>query len=168
MIGQNCTYPNITKPPFGYKFELKSCESQVNFYARYQCMIPDLMRCNLPCPGQCSEKESTLEYCVIRWTCHWRLIQDTNPTTTTLPPPKSETGLTSTLIAIITTIIIIVSFAVIFFLWYFIFKRRYGPLRDEEAVSYQHRECEEISFNMRRSLTSLAQCLSSPELCPTF
>ena len=167
LIGRNCTYPT---PPNGYIYELKSCPSHVNFEPRYQCLVPDIMRCNEPCPGLCTAKQSTLEYCIITWTCHWRLIQDTNPTTTTLPP-RSDTGLTtSTWIGIIATITI-VTLAVIFVLiWYFVFKPRYGPLRDEENfnVTYQHRECEEISFNMSRSLTSLAQCLSSPELCPTF
>ena len=161
LIGLNCSLPNTMDPPAGFQFVLKSCPSQVHFNARYLCRIPDLSRCDLPCPGQCSENESTVEYCIISWTCHWKLIQDTNPTTTTLRPPKSETGLSSTWIAIITFIIILVSVAVIFFLWYF-FKKSNDPLIQEEAVSYHHSECEEISFNCRRSIISLAQSLSSP------
>ena len=153
LIGSNCSFPNTMDPPAGFKFVLKSCPSQVHFDANYLCRIPDLMRCNLPCPGKCSENESTLQYCIISWTCHWKLIQDTNHITTT--------GLSSTWIAIITSIIILVSVAVIFFLWYF-FKKRYRHLREEEAVSYHHSECEEISFNCRRSIISLAQSLSSP------
>ena len=142
-IGLNCSFPNTMDPPAGFQFVLKSCPSQVHFDANYLCRIPDLSRCDLPCPGKCSENESTLQYCIISWTCHWKLIQDTNPITTT--------GLSSTWIAIITSIIILVSVAVIFFLWYF-FKKRYRPLREEEAVSYHHSECEEISVNISRSL----------------
>ena len=160
-IGLNCSFPNTMDPPAGFQFVLKSCPSQVHFNARYLCRIPDLSRCDLSCPGQCSKNDSTVEYCIISWTCHWKLIQDTNPTTTTLRPPKSETGLSKTWIAIITSIIILVSVAVIFFLWYFL-KKRYRPLREEEAVSYHHTECEEITFNCRRSIISLAQCLRSP------
>lgn len=154
LIGSNCSLPNKMDPPAGFQFVLKSCPSQVHYDANYLCRIPDLSRCDLPCPGQCPENESTLQYCIISWTCHWKLIQDTNPITTT--------GLSSTYIAIIiTSIIILVSVAVIFFLWHF-FKKRYRPLREEEAVSYHHSECEEISFNCRRSIISLAQSLSSP------
>ena len=142
-IGLNCSFPNTMDPPAGFQFVLKSCPSQVHFDANYLCRIPDLSRCDLPCPGKCSENESTLQYCIISWTCHWKLIQDTNPITTT--------GLSSTYIAIITSIIILVSVAVIFFLWHF-FKKRYRPLREEEAVSYHHSECEEINVNISRSL----------------
>ena len=133
-IGLNCSFPNTMDPPAGFQFVLKSCPSQVHFNARYLCRIPDLSRCDLPCPGQCSENESTVEYCIISWTCHWKLIQDTNPTTTTLRPPKSETGLSSTWIAIITSIIILVSVAVIFFLWYF-FKKSFNNLEVYEKVN---------------------------------
>ena len=147
LIGYNCSFPNTMDPPAGFQFVLKSCPSQVHFDANYLCRIPDLSRCNLACPGECSENESTLQYCIISWTCHWKLIQDTNPITTT--------GLSSKWIAIITSIIILVSVAVIFFLWYFFKKSNgplNGPLNEEEAVSYHHSECEEINVNISRSL----------------
>jgi cbb3-type cytochrome oxidase subunit 3 len=172
-IGQNCSLEQITLPPSGYNYQLQACPSTVNFEARNLCLVPDIGRCSQECPGLCTATQSTMEYCIISWTCKWRLVPDNlvpdNPTTnTTTPPPPTDTGLTtSTWIGIIATITI-VTFAVIFVLiWYFVFKPRYGPLRDEENfnVTYQHRECEEISFNMSRSLTSLAQCLSS---APTF
>ena len=95
LIGSNCSLPNKMDPPAGFQFVLKSCPSQVHFDANYLCRIPDLSRCDLPCPGQCPENESTLQYCIISWTCHWKLIQDTNPITTT--------GLSRTWIAIITS-----------------------------------------------------------------
>ena len=152
MIGRNCTYPNIINPPFGYKFELKSCPSQVNFDARYQCLVPDLMICDLPCPGLCSDKESTLEYCVITWTCHWRLTKDdaiSNSTTMPPIPPQTETGISTLTIVIITTFTMIVFVVIAVVIWYFVFKPRYGRLREEENfnVTYQHRESEKISFN---------------------
>ena len=58
-IGLNCSFPNTMDPPAGFQFVLKSCPSQVHFNARYLCRIPDLSRCDLSCPGQCSKNDAT-------------------------------------------------------------------------------------------------------------
>ena len=152
LIGLNCSFPNTMDPPAGFKFVLKSCPSQVHFDARYLCRIPDLMRCDLPCPGQCPENKSTVEYCIISWTCHWKLTNDdaiSNSTTMPPIPPQTETGISTLTIVIITTFTLIVFVVIAVVIWYFVFKPRYGRLREEENfnVTYQHRESEKISFN---------------------
>ena len=171
FIGHNCTFPERFPPQNGHSFELIACPSEVNYEPHHFCLIPDAVRCHNVCPGRCSTLQSSLKWCTIQWTCIWREVEDNtneNTTTTLAPPNESNTGMSPwTWIAIISTISLVV-FALIALLIWFVFKKPYRPLRDGENVTYRHRECEEITFNLNRSLRSLAHSLSSPELCPTF
>jgi uncharacterized membrane protein len=71
------------------------------------------------------------------------------------------------LISIIVSVAIVALVLILVLIWFFVFKKQYGRLTDEN-LNVTYNVDEEISFNMSRSLSSLAQCLSSPELCPTF
>ena len=162
-IGKNCSFE---LPPPGFHVQLEGCPSTVNMEAPNLCMVPD-SRCTLGCPGLCDENQASLEYCIISFTCIWRLIPN-NDNQTSTPSPNTQSGLTKgSLISIFVSVAIVVLVMILVFIWFFVLKKRYGRQTDEN-LNVTYNVDEEISFNMSRSLSSLAQCLSSPELCPTF
>ena len=153
-IGKNCSLEQLTLPPSGFHYQLEGCPSSVNFEAPNLCLVPDA-RCSEGCPGLCDENQASMEYCIISFTCIWRLVPDNdNPKTTT--PPPTDTGLTKgSLISIIVSVAIVVLVLILVLIWFFVFKKRYGRLTDEN-LNVTYRVDEEISFNMSRSLTNFA------------
>ena len=163
-IGKNCS---LELPPPGFDYQLEGCPSTVNMEAPNLCMVPN-SRCTLECPGLCDEEQASLEYCKISFTCIWRLVPSNDNPKTSTPSPNTESGLTKgSLISIIVSVAIVALVLILVLIWFFVFKKQYGRLTDEN-LNVTYNVDEEISFNMSRSLSSLAQCLSSPELCPTF
>ena len=149
-IGKNCSFE---LPPPGFHVQLEGCPSTVNMEAPNLCMVPD-SRCTLGCPGLCDEDQASLEYCIISFECIWRLIPNNdNPKTST--PSPNESGLTEgSLISIIVSVAIFVLVLILVLIWFFVLKKRYGRLTNEN-LNVTYKVDEEICFNMTRSLSSL-------------
>ena len=150
-IGKNCSFE---LPPPGFHVQLEGCPSTVNMEAPNLCMVPD-SRCTLGCPGLCDENQASLEYCIISFTCIWRLIPNNDNPKTSTPSPNTESGLTEgSLISIIVSVAIFVLVLILVLIWFFVLKKRYGRLTDEN-LNVTYKVDEEICFNMSRSLSSL-------------
>jgi hypothetical protein len=149
-IGKNCS---LELPPPGFHYQLEGCPSTVNMEAPNLCMVPN-SRCTLGCPGLCDEDQASLEYCIISFTCIWRLIPNNdNPKTST--PSPNESGLTEvSLISIIVSVVIVALVLIMVLIWVFVLKKRYGRLTNEN-LNVTYKVDEEICFNMSRSLSSL-------------
>ena len=149
-IGKNCSFE---LPPPGFHYQLEGCPSTVNMEAPNLCMVPN-SRCTLGCPGLCDEDQASLEYCIISFTCIWRLIPNNdNPKTST--PSPNESGLTEvSLISIIVSVVIVALVLIMVLIWVFVLKKRYGRLTNEN-LNVTYKVDEEICFNMTRSLSSL-------------
>ena len=149
-IGKNCS---LELPPPGFHYQLEGCPSTVNMEAPNLCMVPN-SRCTLGCPGLCDEDQASLEYCIISFTCIWRLIPNNdNPKTST--PSPNESGLTEvSLISIIVSVVIVALVLIMVLIWVFVLKKRYGRLTNEN-LNVTYKVDEEICFNMTRSLSSL-------------
>ena len=150
-IGKNCSFE---LPPPGFHYQLEGCPSTVNMEAPNLCMVPD-SRCTLGCPGLCDEDQASLEYCIISFTCIWRLIPNNDNPKTSTPSPNTESGLTEgSLISIIVSVAIFVLVLIMVLIWVFVLKKRYGRLTNEN-LNVTYKVDEEICFNMSRSLSSL-------------
>ena len=125
-IGKNCSFE---LPPPGFHVQLEGCPSTVNMEAPNLCMVPD-SRCTLGCPGLCDENQASLEYCIISFTCIWRLIPNNdNQTSTPSPSPNTQSGLTKgswmAIIALIVLISIVVFGGMLSLIVFFIWKKLY-------------------------------------------
>ena len=123
-IGKNCS---LELPPPGFHYQLEGCPSTVNMEAPNLCMVPD-SRCTLGCPGLCDEEQASLEYCIISFTCIWRLIPN-NDNQTSTPSPNTQSGLTKgswmAIIALIVLISIVVFGGMLSLIVFFIWKKLY-------------------------------------------
>ena len=124
-IGKNCSFE---LPPPGFHYQLEGCPSTVNMEAPNLCMVPD-SRCTLGCPGLCDENQASLEYCIISFTCIWRLIPNNDNPKTSTPSPNTESGLTKgswmAIIALIVLISIVVFGGMLSLIVFFIWKKLY-------------------------------------------
>ena len=158
-IGKNCSFE---LPPPGFHVQLEGCPSTVNMEAPNLCMVPD-SRCTLGCPGLCDENQASLEYCIISFTCIWRLIPNNDNPKTSTPSPNTESGLTEgSLISIIVSVAIFVLVLILVLIWFFVLKKRYGRLTDEN-LNVTYNVDEEITFNMSRSLSTLVHSESKDQ-----
>ena len=157
-IGKNCS---LELPPPGFHYQLEGCPSTVNMEAPNLCMVPN-SRCTLGCPGLCDEDQASLEYCIISFTCIWRLIPNNdNPKTST--PSPNESGLTEvSLISIIVSVVIVALVLIMVLIWVFVLKKRYGRQTDEN-LNVTYNVDEEITFNWSRSLSTLVHSESKDQ-----